>query len=87
MNDEWASALGRLADRVEDLAKADESPADRGKRSRGGHLGVPAVPGALQALTQYLPLDAVDTAILLCTIAPALDPWFEQAYERLNRDR
>jgi len=87
MNDEWASALGRLADRVEDLAKADESPADRGKRSRGGRLGVPAVPGALQALTQYLPLDAVDTAILLCTIAPALDPWFEQAYERLNRDR
>lgn len=76
MSQDWAGALDRLADRIERLTTGDASKTDRGARRRGGALGIEpdALPAALRSLGQYLPLDDIDLARLLCGVAPSLDP-------------
>jgi len=86
---DWGRALSRLADRVDELGKADAGQStDRGRKPRpSGPFREGDLPPSLTELSSYLPLDGFDAAILVCAIAPALDPWFEHAYEKLNRDR
>lgn len=45
-----------------------------------------ALPESLTLLGEYLPLDEIDLAILLCAAAPALDARFERFFVVLNND-
>jgi len=89
MSQDWASSLERLASRIEDLSKGggvDENRSSQ-RRGRARGSGIDEFPACLQSLAQYLPLDDIDLAILLCGVAPSLDPWFERAYGEFNGDR
>jgi len=64
------------------LSQASRRPASPAQ----GVIPWPQLPGTLTQMSEYLPLDHLDLAMLLIASAPALDPRFEHFYVVLNND-